>query len=80
MPVTHVARDVERPFLLVQAGTATTYRGRCTERGRNSFVTLDVGRDEIVVVRHVHDPVDDVFVAEQPQRFPRLPGPGPDVA
>jgi 3',5'-cyclic AMP phosphodiesterase CpdA len=75
VPVTDVARDVERPFLLVQAGTATTYRGRCTERGRNSFVTLDVGRDEVVVVRHVYDPAEDAFVAERPQRFPRLPGP-----
>lgn len=80
VPVTHVARHVERPFLLVQAGTATTYRGRCTERGRNSFVTLDVGRDEVVVVRHVYDPAEGAFVAEQPQRFPRLPGPDSDVA
>ena len=79
VPVTDVARGVDRPFLLVQAGTATTYRGRCSERGRNSFVTLDVGGDEIVVVRHVYDPEARAFLPESPQCFPRLPGTGPDV-
>ena len=78
VPVTHLAPHVDRPYLLVQAGTATTYRGRCSERGRNSFVTLDVGSDEVVVVRHVYDGDERAFLPEAPQRFPRLPGGGPD--
>lgn len=73
VPVTELARGVERAYLLVQAGTATTYRGRCSERGRNSFVTLDVSADEVVAVRHVFDVDAAAFRPEPPRRFPRLP-------
>src|SRR5262249_39584571 len=71
VPATEATRRVERPFLLVQAGTATTARGRRNERGKNSFMTLDVMPEEVVVIRHVFDV--DRFLPQSPTRFPRIP-------
>lgn len=77
-PVTDAHPDLS-PFLLVAAGTATTERGRRSERGRNAFVSLDVAAHDVTVVRHVLADAGRVFLPQAPWRFarrPRLAGAG----
>ena len=52
---TDVVAGAPRPYLLAQAGTATTYRGRRTEKGKNSFLVLDVWPGHVVCGRHALD-------------------------
>ena len=52
---TDVVAGATRPYLLAQAGTATTYRGRRTEKGRNSFLVLDVSPAHVAASRHALD-------------------------
>ena len=67
---TEVVPGAVRPYLLAQAGTATTLRGRRTERGRNSFLVLDVGSRFVRWARHSHD--EDVgFVEDRAEIHPR---------
>jgi 3',5'-cyclic AMP phosphodiesterase CpdA len=67
---TEVVPGAGRPYLLAQAGTATTLRGRRTERGRNSFLVLDVGSRFVRWARHSHD--EDVgFVEDRAEIHPR---------
>lgn len=65
------------PCLLVAAGTATTERGRRSERGRNAFVSLDVTAHDVTVVRHVLSDDGRVFLAEAPTCFARPHRPAP---
>jgi len=71
-----IARSAEvvagagRHYLLVQAGTATTYRGRRTEKDMNSFLVLDVAHAHVTCTRHVlHD--DGEFRADRREAHPR---------
>jgi 3',5'-cyclic AMP phosphodiesterase CpdA len=52
---TDVVAGAPRPYLLAQAGTATTHRGRRTEKGKNSFLVLDVWPEHVVCARHALD-------------------------
>ena len=64
------AEGAERHTLFVQAGTATTYRGRRTEKDMNSFLVLDVDRSHVWCTRHVlHD--DGDFREDRTESHPR---------
>jgi 3',5'-cyclic AMP phosphodiesterase CpdA len=65
-----VVRGATRSYLLVQAGTATTYRGRRSEKGRNSFAVLDVGPKDVRCARRSYDP-DEGFVEDRVEVHPR---------
>jgi 3',5'-cyclic AMP phosphodiesterase CpdA len=77
---------LERPIVLVQAGTATTLRGRGAERRRNSFNLLEVTPEAIGVTHFVYgdEPGEDGdpgFEATEAKAFPRaspVPGRGTD--
>jgi len=65
-----VVGGASRSYLLVQAGTATTARGRRTERDMNSFLVLDVERADVTCSRHVlHD--DGHFRLDRTEAHPR---------
>ena len=73
--------DSPHPYLLVQAGTATTYRGRRSEKGKNAFFTLDVLPTTVACTRHVLDDAGNAFVGEQTEIFARaMPRPPDDAA
>ena len=72
--------DSEHPYLLVQAGTATTHRGRRSEKGKNAFFTLDVLPETVVCTRHVLDDEGRAFVSEATEIFARATPTGPDDA
>lgn len=57
-------------YLLLQAGTATTHRGRRSEKGRNAFFSLDVAPRSVACTRHVLGD-DGAFAPEAPRRFDR---------
>ncbi len=68
------------PYLLVQAGTATTYRGRRSEKGKNAFFALDVLPTTVVCTRHVLDEGNRTFVREATEIYARATPPPPDSA
>jgi 3',5'-cyclic AMP phosphodiesterase CpdA len=67
---TDVVRGARRPYLLLQAGTATTHRGRRSERGRSTFLCLDVGDREVRCARHAFDERDG-FLEDRVEVHPR---------
>jgi 3',5'-cyclic AMP phosphodiesterase CpdA len=60
---------LERHIVLVQAGTATTTRGRGEERDANSFNLIEVRPDEIAVSHLVYG--EEGFEAGTARTFPR---------
>ena len=60
------------PVLLVNAGTATSHRGRRSERDANSFNLITVRSSEIGVATYVHSPSGVTYVAEDVTWFPRV--------
>lgn len=68
------------PYLLVQAGTATTYRGRRSEKGKNAFFALDVLPTSVVCTRHVLDEHEAAFVREATEVYARATPPPTDPA
>ena len=71
--------DSPHPYILVQAGTATTHRGRRSEKGKNAFFTLDVLPATVVCTRHVLDERQHAFVREASESFARSTPPSPDA-
>ena len=63
--------DLERGVLLVSAGSATSVRGRRTERARSSFNTIVVTPERLVVMTYLYDDEGRVFAAGEPRPFPR---------
>ena len=72
--------DSRYPYLLVQAGTATTYRGRRSEKGKNAFFALDVTPTTVVCARHVLDDAGEAFLREGTEIFARATPRPPDDA
>lgn len=70
-PAHALARGVSRPFLLVQAGTATTRRGRRSERGQNTFMSIDVAARDVTVTRLAFDDDAGAFAADGAWTFAR---------
>lgn len=70
-PADTLARGVSRAFLLVQAGTATTRRGRRSERGQNTFMALDVAARDVTVTRLAYDDAAAGFAADATWTFAR---------
>ena len=77
---TDVVTDCLRRYILVQAGTATTRRGRRSERGRNAFFTLDVAATHVECTRHVLDDAGQTFVRDVSTHFTRATPTTPDDA
>lgn len=67
---TDVVGALAHRYLLLQAGTATTHRGRRSEKGRNAFFSLDIAPHAVACTRHVLGD-DGAFAAEAPRRFDR---------
>ncbi len=65
-----VVAGASRHYLLVQAGTATTARGRRTEKDMNSFLVLDVEPAHVTCSRHVLDD-DGHFRPDRTEAHPR---------
>lgn len=77
----HWAR-AERPPgapLLIQAGTATSRRGKGEERGQNSYNVIEVDRTAIRVTSHRFQPARHRFEPVWRQEFQRSIRPGPPV-
>jgi 3',5'-cyclic AMP phosphodiesterase CpdA len=62
-----------RHVVLVQAGTATTMRGRGHEHGKNSFNLIEVTAETIQVTHLIYG--EDGFEPGETKRFPRQPLP-----
>ena len=57
--------------LVVQAGTATSSRGRTSERQRNSFNLVEIDSDEIRVTQYRHAPERNEFYNYAEHRYRR---------
>lgn len=62
---------LDGPILLVNAGTATSHRGRRSERDVNCFNLITVRPSEIGVATYVHSRSGVTYVAEDVEWFPR---------
>jgi 3',5'-cyclic AMP phosphodiesterase CpdA len=64
--------QTERGVIVVQAGTATSPRGKGWDRGRNSYFIITVAGDQIEVMRRQYDDRTGRFEPELAGRFTRL--------
>ncbi len=68
LPVEHAGG---RRLWVVQAGTATSTRGRLAERGRQTFNSIRVEAERFVATVHEFQPERDAFAAGPPRDLPR---------
>jgi len=67
----YAGTDREHGILIVQAGTATSRRGRAREREKNSFNLIRVGPDVIHVTHYMYFDDADGFAPLSRHTFPR---------
>jgi 3',5'-cyclic AMP phosphodiesterase CpdA len=66
-------QDRDRGIVIVQSGTTTSRRGRAREAAKNSFNVIQVGRDALRVIHHMHFREAGGFAPLSAHLFPRSP-------